>query len=79
VATKFLDKEMNNNGYSRIAPGGTYTSEKLTCSLFLQANIVLKGNRGVRNGKLDCWTGATDNACNSYRASQASYSFNPLW
>lgn len=72
-----LEREMKKNGYSRIAPGGTYTSEKLTLSLYLQANIMLLENGLVKTGELDCWTGPTDDACNKYNASQASWTFTP--
>lgn len=73
VANIALDNELKNHGYSAIRPGGTYTSDKLSLSLFLQANIVLKRGDRVRCGTLDCWTGSTDNSCNHYEASQASY------
>lgn len=75
VATHVFDNELRGQGYSRVGPGGTYRSEKLTLSLFLQANIVQVGADGMgRRGVVDCWTGATDGACVEYRASQARFS-----
>lgn len=78
VASKQLDHELRGHGYSCISPGGTYKSEKLTLSLPLQANIVLKGRTGARNGTLAVWTGPTDGDCNQYRASQARYEDHPF-
>jgi hypothetical protein len=78
IASKVIDDDLKRGGYSAIQPGGVYRSEKLTLSLFLQANIVLKGERGVRTGTLDCWTGPTDDSCNDYNATQASYAFQPF-
>lgn len=78
IAKEVLDSELKNDGYSAIKPGGTYKSDKLSCSLILQADIVLKGARGVRRGTLDVWTGPTDNSCNRYNASKARYQFTPF-
>ena len=73
VATAAIDDALKGEGYRVVSPGGTYKSDKLTLSLFLQASIVLKGDNGARRAALDCWTGPTDNSCNCYNASQAQY------
>ncbi|KAK1753675.1 hypothetical protein QBC47DRAFT_46825 [Echria macrotheca] len=78
IAKSEFDKELRKEGYSAIQPGGTYTSEKLTLSLLMQANIVLVGDRGSRRGTMECWTGPGHNDCNRYNASQAEYEFRPF-
>ena len=68
-------RKCEENGMHRVEPDGWYKSEKLTLSLVHQANIVLinpKTNR-VRKGVLTVWSGPTDDSCNCYKASSATF------
>jgi hypothetical protein len=78
IAKNKFDEELRRDGYTAVQPGATYTSDKLTLSLLMQANIVLVGDRGTKSGTLECWTGAEDGACKEYRASMAKFDFRPF-
>ena len=62
VAMEAMGDTSKAHGYGVIQPGGTYTSEKMTLSLLLQANIVLKGVQGARRAVMSCWTGLTNDS-----------------
>lgn len=73
-----VDKKLKREGYSKINPGNVYKSEKVSLSLYFQANVVLVEKINdkkvkIKVGKINVWSGPTDNSCNEYNATDGSY------
>jgi hypothetical protein len=69
IAGTMLGANLRAEGYSMVQPGGTYTSEKMSLSLLIQANCVRKKNTEAEVGTMSVWTGVTANSTMEYKAS----------
>ncbi|TFK49846.1 hypothetical protein OE88DRAFT_1662535 [Heliocybe sulcata] len=71
---KDVEAILTGTGMRRLAPGETFTSDKLALSLIQQAEVaIVKSNNGegltVRTGHFTVWSGQTDNSNQTYKMS----------